>query len=276
MAAISGGQASAATLTGFAGYVNTDWSNVDIDAASNNLNTWNIGAGVAGPLSVPNLNFQVDFDFRTDWATHYGNNGLAFDGNVFWAGDVGRFGLRGAYDTTRHIGSLASFSAFGEMYFGAITGMAKAGYVNASGNGIIGGARGGSFGGALSGYVMPDLAITGSGNYSDLVGGRGFSLAGRGDLSNTELEIIAEYLFMEEYGLSVYGGYAYDDIRFFDNNPGGLKTHSNVYLLGLRWYTGGGSLMDHHRNGTLHPWLNSSGFSLAPFAFGGSDAGAGD
>ena len=269
MAAISGGQAPAATLTDFAGYVNTDWSSTSINVIKNdNLNSWDIGGGVAGPLGVPNLNFQVDFNYRTDWAKHYGNNGLDLDGNLFWAGEMGRFGLRGGYDTTRHIGNLGSVDAFGEMYFGAITGMAKAGYLNASGNGIIGGARGGTFGGALSGYFVPNLAITGSANYSDLTGGRGFSIAGRGDVSETDLDIAAEYLLLEQYGLSAYAGYAYSDIRFFEHEPGGLRTHANVYFLGLRWYTGGGSLMDHHRNGTLNPWLNSPGFSLAPYAFG--------
>jgi len=235
--AVFSGEVSAATLTDFSGYVNTDWSTSNINVASNNLNSWDLGGGVAGPLSVPDLNFQVDFNYRTDWATHYGNNGLDLDGNLFWAGDMGRFGFRGGYDTTRHIASLASVGAFGEMYFGPITGMAKAGYLNASGNGIIGGARGGSFGGALSGYFIPNLALTGGGSFSDLTGGRGMSLAGRGDVSETDFNITAESLFLPAYGVSAYAGYQYADIRFFEHEAGGLRTHANLYLFGLRWYT---------------------------------------
>jgi hypothetical protein len=36
-------------------------------------------------------------------------------------------------------------------------------------------------------------------------------------------------------------------------------------MIGLRWYMGAGSLINHHRNGTLNPWLAGVGGSSVSF-----------
>lgn len=56
-------------------------------------------------------------------------------------------------------------------------------------------------------------------------------------------------------GLSVFGGYAYDQFKTL-----GVKSHANEWMIGLRLYTGGGTLMDQHRNGALNPFLTHTVF----------------
>ncbi|MEA2825256.1 MAG: hypothetical protein QOF03_1738, partial [Alphaproteobacteria bacterium] len=144
-------------------------------------------------------------------------------------------------------------------YFGAITAMGKGGWL--SGGGSSFGGHGNYLGGAVSGYIMPDLAITGGVEWADLVVGQGCQICGRGDARDTGFEIMAEFLFEEDLGISAYAGYTYQDEKF----SGFASAHNNVWHVGLRWYMGGGSLIDHHRNGNLNPWL--PGLQAASLAF---------
>src|SRR5438270_2629121 len=69
MAALAGGPAAAATLTGFAGFADAGYQSGSGGGGSN-PNTGFIDAGIAGPLGVPNLNFQVDVGGFDTWAAH--------------------------------------------------------------------------------------------------------------------------------------------------------------------------------------------------------------
>src|SRR5438270_8244092 len=143
--------------------------------------------------------------------------------------------------------------------------MVKAGYANSSGSGL--GGRGGLFGVGLAAYVMPDLALTPSFTYADLVSGQGCQLCGRGDVNTTSGSILAEFLLGGDPfggvpvvggiggGVSIFGSYTYNQIHEF-----GFKTHDNVWMVGIRLYTGSGSLMDHHRNGTLNTFFSNNLF----------------
>jgi len=252
LAAFAATSASAAPLT--------DWSaSAEAGLAfaaglPNDTHSWNIGGAVAGPLGVPNLNFEADAGYNWTWANNFHANSFDFGGDLFWAGAMGRLGVQIGWSPVEHQGSQGRGGVFGEWYFGPLTAMASGGWVNASGSGT--GGRGGYLSGALEAYFMPDLGITAGVLYDDIVSGRGCQFCGRGDYGDTTLGLTAEYLFSEQYGLAGYLGYAYDRYIRFDNSPGGGRLSSDTYLVGLRWYLGGGSLVDHHRNGTLNPFLS--------------------
>jgi hypothetical protein len=245
--ALAAGPAAAASLTGFAGTVTSSYGQFDPGGHADNINDWLIGGNVAGPLSdVPGLNFQVDGSYIHNWADHFSREDWNIGGSAFWASMDGRIGANVNYLTANQAGTFTNFGAFGEWYFGNLTGMAKGGWINTSGSAI--GGHGNYLGAAIAGYFIPDLAITGSFDWTDFVSGFGCQTCGRSDVGANAWQIMAEYLFSEDYGVSIYGGYQYTEFR-------GSAPHANSFHVGLRWYTGGGSLMDRQRNGTLNPWL---------------------
>ena len=212
-----------------------------------------LGGSIAGPLSeLAGLNFQADASYTHNWADHWSAEAWNLGGSAFWASMDGRIGANVNYLTVTHTGTFTNFGPFAEWYFGNVTGMAKGGWLNTSGS--LTGGHGNYLGAALAGYFVPDLAITGGIEWADFVSGHGCQVCGRTDTGATALEIMAEFLFSEDYGLSGYAGYSYTQLK-------GNDDHENRFLVGLRWYTGGGSLMDHHRNGNLNPWLPGLGRS---------------
>jgi hypothetical protein len=255
VAAFAAGPAAASTLTDFSGVVNTEFNSAKAgfsggDSSEPTVKSWLLGGSAAGPLStLPNLNFQVDASYATSWANHFSAIRWDFGGSLFWANDDGRFGANFNYVTvTREGGHTTNGGVFGEWYFGELTGMAKGGWLSTGGT--ESGGRGNYFGAAIEGYIMPDLGITGSADWTDVITGAGCQVCGRGDVRATLWGITAEYLFSEDYGLSGYAGYTYSTDRAFQED-----FHENVWRIGLRWYTGGGSLQMHQRNGNLNPWL---------------------
>jgi hypothetical protein len=245
--ALAAGPAAAASLTGFAGTVNTSYGQNDPGSGADTIHNWLIGGNIAGPLSdLPGLNFQVDASYIHNWADQFSREDWNIGGSAFWGGMDGRIGVNVNYLTATHTGTLTNFGPFAEWYFGNITGMVKGGWISTSGSGI--GGHGNYLGAALAGYFIPDLAITGGVEWADFVSGFGCQICGRSDVGATAWEIGAEYLFSEDYGVSIYGGYQYSEFR-------GAADHDNSFHVGLRWYTGSGSLEDHHRNGALNPWL---------------------
>jgi len=258
--ALAAGPAAAATLTGFASDVTTSISMTDPSTkGAPTWKGWLLGGDVAGPINgLSGMNFQVDANYTHNWAHHESFEQWNLGGNVFWAGMDNRAGVNVNYDTVTHGGTLTNFGVFGEQYFGNVTGMLKGGWLNSSGSSI--GGHGTYVGGAVDFYVMPDLSITGGLDWGDVVTGLGNISHSRGDLNLTAWEIMAEWLFIEDYGVSVYGGYSYDQTHAF-----GFKDHDNVFRVGFRWYMGGGSLIDHQRNGNLNPWLPGSAINASNF-----------
>jgi len=260
-AALTAGPAAAATLTDFAGVLNTSFTNSDNSATgSETLKSWLLGGSAAMPLStIDGLNAQVDASYTHNWADHFSREDWNFGGSAFWANMDSRIGINGAYTNWNKVGHLTTGGAFAEYYWGAITVMAKGGWL--SGGGSPMGGHGNYLGGAVAGYILPDLAITGGVEWADLVEGQGCQICGRNDARDTAFQIIVEFLFEEDLGISGYAGYTYQSQKFGAAND----THNNVWLVGVRWYMGGGSLMDHHRNGNLNPWL--PGLQAATLAF---------
>jgi hypothetical protein len=253
MAAFAAGPAAAGTLTDFSGVVDTEFNSnkagVSGGGSSDTTKSWLLGGSAAGPLSaVPNFNFQVDASYATSWANHFSSITWNFGGSVFWANDDGRVGANFNYLTITREGHITNGGVFGEWYFGDLTAMGKGGWLSTGGS--ESGGRGNYFGIGVEGYIMPDLGITGSANWDDNITGQGCQVCGRQDIRTTAYGIMAEFLFSEEYGLAGYAGYTYDQNRFFQED-----SHDNIWRIGLRWYTGGGSLEMHQRNGNLNPWL---------------------
>jgi hypothetical protein len=256
-AALTTGPAAASTLTDFAGVLTTSYGQDDNSLASDNLNSWLIGGSAAGPLSdIANLNFQVDASYTHNWADDFSQEVWNFGASVFWANADGRVGANLAYTNYNGIGHLTNGGAFAEWYFGPITVMGKGGWLSSGGASF--GGHGNYLGAGATGYVMPDLAITGGVQWADIVTGTGCQICGRGDLRATAWGAEVEFLFMEDLGISGYGGYTYQDNKAFQ-----IDSHDNIWRIGLRWYMGGGSLVDHHRNGNLNPWLPGIGTNMA-------------
>jgi hypothetical protein len=261
-AALTAGPAAAATLTDFSGVLNTSFTNSDNSASgSETLKSWLLGGSAAMPLStIDGLNAQLDASYAHNWADHFSREDWNFGGSAFWANMDSRIGINGSYTNWNETGHLTTGGVLGEYYWGAITVMAKGGWLWGGGSPM--GGHGNYLGGAVAGYVFPDLAITGGVEWADLVTGQGCQICGRGDARSTAFEIMAEFLFSEDLGLSGYAGYVYQSDKFGPAND----THNNVWRVGLRWYTGGGApLIDHHRNGNLNPWL--PGLSSANLSF---------
>ena len=255
MAAVAASPAAAATLTGFAGTLQTAYgATSDNTPGSKTVHSWLIGGDVAGPLSdLAALNFQVGASYTHNWREHFSQEAWNFGGDVFWASNDGRVGIDASYSNFNRAGHITNGGAIAEWYFGVLTGMAKGGWLSGGGTGT--GGHGNYLGAGVTGYFMPDLAITGGVEWDDLVSGRGCQTCGRGDFRTTNWQAMAEFLWSEDIGLSVWGGYTYSDINDFKDN-----THDNLWMIGVRWYMGAGSLIDHHRNGTLNPWLRGVSF----------------
>lgn len=245
--------AAAATLTGFAGSAETSYGQNDIEGNSNNLQNWLLGGSLAGPLSdLPNLNFQFDASYDHNWMDHFSEEIWNFGGNVFWANNDGRIGINVNYETITRFGHTTNFGAFGEWYFGNFTGMAKGGWV--SSGGAANGGHGNYLGAALEAYFIPDLGIRADVDWAQRLSGQGCQVCGRTGVNTTAFAIEAEFLFLEDYGLSGFASYAHAT-----DKVAGQSFDDNAWRVGLRWYTGGGTLIDRHRNGTLNPWLPGLG-----------------
>jgi len=254
--ALAAAPASAATLTGFAGDATTSYGKINPKDADT-VQSWLLGGNVAGPLSdLPNLNFQLGGSYDHNWADQFSQEVWNLGGSAFWANNDGRIGINVNYETATRLGHTTNYGAFGEWYFGNFTGMAKGGWL--SSGGAANGGNGNYLGAALSAYFIPDLAITGGVEWAQNLSGHGNQVLGRTGVNTTAGEIAAEFLFSEDYGFSVFAEYDFHSNKIQHEN-----FNDSAFKMGVRWYAGGGSLVDHHRNGTLNPWLSGLGAAAA-------------
>jgi hypothetical protein len=260
-AALTAGPAAANSLTDFSGVL-TVGGQIDKNDApgSKDDKSWLLGGSVAAPLStVMGLNFEVDGSFQQERARIFPKkvrDDWNFGGSAFWANDDGRIGINLAYTSYEHLGNLDNGGAFAEWYFGALTVMGKGGFLQSDGSSF--GGHGNYLGIGVTGYVMPNLGITGGVNWGDIVTGQGCQTCGRNDLEGTAFSVLAEWLFDEDVGISGYVGYTYQD-----NSVIRVSNHDNVWRIGVHFYTGGGALIDRQRNGNLNPWLPGVGANLS-------------
>lgn len=267
-AMLVGAPASAGTLTDFAGDVFTSYGTSDLDKLTDNINSTTFGGTVAAPLSdIPNMNVQAGGAYTHSWAGDTSQANWDFNGAVFWAGPDSRLGINVNYTTYTHSGNDTGFGVFGEMYFGMITGGLKAGWLQSGGSGGCqmscpagatrgpllpsGGSGGGYLGANATVYAMPNLAITGVFDYQNQNHGFANVPIGRIGVHHNTYLIEGEYLVDQEWAPAVFANIGFTHLG--TSSQGGTTAYQDVttWHIGLRWYTGGGTLVDKHRNGTL-------------------------
>jgi hypothetical protein len=282
--ALGAGPAAAASLMGFTAMVDTHFGRTtfsDSGSDSNDQNAWSLGGSIAMPIDeLAGINWQIDAQYTHGW--NGTDNTFDTDGNClvcdarsaetwdfgfspFWAGENGRFGINVNYSTETHWGHLTNGGAFGEWYFGNITAHLKGGWLSSGGTPF--GGHGNYYGGAITGYVLPNLAITGSVTWSDLVTGATLEstpfpscsaqTCGRRDWNQLNYGAQVEFLVSESLPISVYGGFNYTQFTISEGIPTGTADDFNAYtwMIGVRFYPGSGALINKHRDGNLFGWL---------------------
>src|SRR5262249_44858048 len=129
---------------------------------------------------------------------------------------------------------------------------AKAGWLSSGGTGF-GGGHGNYIGGDATFYALPDLAVTGGIHYADRITGFGCQVCGRTDINNVSFGGFVEFM-LPFFPVSIGGGVAYTE---FEKNNG----HATSFGFRMVWYPGAPSLIDAHRNGTLHWTLPGQGLT---------------
>jgi len=279
--ALAAGPAAADTLMGFQGFADATYTHQTFSDTSGHWNEATFGVGGAIPIAeVPNLNVQVDGSYGHAWSdehTHFSPNFCDpptvsgpscpadfsdseevwnFDFSPFLAYPGSRWGMNINYQTITHFGHITNGGLFMEWYLmDTITLAAKGGYLSTGGTPY--GGHGHYLAGSGTFYAMPDLAVSVGVDWTDVVTGgsnlTSFCLHCRGDDGAVQYGIDAEWLPNEDWGTAVYGGFTYSQNNTFKD-----EYNESIWKVGLRWYTGQGSLVDRHRGGTLHGFLRGS------------------
>jgi hypothetical protein len=220
------------------GTISADYTDLNVNHLSGNVNDW--GGGASGVLPLGG-----DFAVQADGGYHELNarggdiGQWNVGGALAWTPAMGRLGVNVTYtgfDVSHGGGNvdLTTYGAYGEWYAGdRLTADLKAGgaRLSAGFGGVSGNGTLGYVGGQLVGYATPDFAVTGSVDW-----------AGRSGINITTASLQAEYLVSHDMPLSVFGGYTYTDFSSI--------TRANAFSIGLKYYFGGGgSLVQHQRTG---------------------------
>ena len=222
---------------GFAGTLSGEYSHLDVSGS--NADSWGVnGEGAFG--FGPNFGGQINGGYHN--LSGDGGDADIFDvgGSLFWASQMARAGGTVAYKSIDLGGGFdlnaTAYGAFGEYYFSNFFTL-----------GAHGGGWSGEFagfdsdgyyvGGRATGYIMPNLAVSGT---VDFFGDEGDA---------TTWGIDAEWQFSQTMPLALYGGYR-------NTSADGSSDDIDAFFIGVRFYAGGApmDLVGHHRNGTLG-WL---------------------
>jgi hypothetical protein len=242
---VSVAPAMAEAPVGFAGNAAVSYSNLSVDDFDDSADTWSVqGSGAfgfsemfAGQLDLNYNNLSVEDEDLDVWG---------IGGALFWNPIWGRLGASLHYNAASvdtGFGDLDidlfQYGAFGEWFAGNfVTLGAKAGGVSYSFDDDDS-ESGWYVGGALTGYLMPNLALNGNVDFiglSDV------------DLDMTNYGIGAEFLVSQTLPISVFGGYTRSNI-----DAGGFDLDSDIWSIGVRIYTNGNgvTLVERHRNGAV-------------------------
>ena len=221
----------------FAGTLSGSYGNLSISGGGGDADIYGGDGQAAFGLGMPNLGAEVDAGY------HYlSANGGSIDtynigGHAFWATMQGRLGATVQYQSLSGSGfsaHITNYGGFGEYYASdAITlGLNAGGYTasafGSSDNDIY-------IGGGFSGYLTPNVAVTGLINYYNATGGNLTSYTG-----------MLEWLVSESTPISLFGSYTNTQV----SGGGG---HLNLWMIGVKFYTDGNgtTLVGKHRNGAL-------------------------
>ena len=231
--------ALAAAPEGFTGTLTGSYANDSCNGCGGHIDNWAVNGQGAFGFGPSDIGAEVDLGYMRSSGTGFDVDTWGIGGNVFWAPAFGRFG--GTVDWTRYNlpgpdFDTVTYGGFGEFYASPfITVGGNVGGLHFSTTGFS--ADGTYAGGGITGYVMPDLGLTGAINWIHLDHSIGDA---------TAWTVMAEWLVNEDVPVSVFGGYTNTD-------PFAGGSHSNTWFLGLRFYFSNTpmTLVDHHRNGSL-------------------------
>ena len=252
--------ALAAAPAGFVASIGGNYDRGTFSGGGGDVDIWGVsGAGAFG-LGTMDLGGELSGGYQ-NYSYSPGSTDTdtwSIAGSLFWAPMMGRFGGTVGY-TTLNFGSgggdadFVSYGAFAEYYMmDAITVAGRLGGwhlsvhpVNFSDDGVY-------LGGALTGYVTPDLAIQGSINHIN-----GIDLGYVNAFNVTDFTIGAEFQVSEQTPLTLGGGYTYTSVSCTGCG------HVDTWMIALKFYTGPGTLIEQHRNGTLNWVANPVGINFA-------------
>ena len=238
--------AMAEAPVGFAGNASVSYSNTSVDDVDDSTDGWNIGGSgaygftdmFAGQLDLGYSRNSIDDDVDQDlWGV---------GGALFWNPAWGRVGGSLHYNslnTDTGFGdfdiNVLQYGVFAEWFAGdGITVGAKAGGLSLDADGSDS-ESGWYVGGALTGYLMPNLALNGNIDFASL---------SDDDADLTSYGVGAEYLISTTLPISVFGGYTRNNLDIL-----GFDVDSDTWSIGLRIYTNGNgvTLVERHRNGAV-------------------------
>jgi len=233
-------RAEAAAPVGVAGALAGAYSNASADCSGcGSTDNWGLSGQGAFGLGTSDLAAEGDVGYANSSGGGFNTDTWGLGGSLFWNPDFGRLGaslswarvaIPGPDVDFLNYGGFAEFFASDFFTLGGNLGGLHVSTTGFSSDGVY-------VAGGATGYVMPDLGITGNITYADFGNGLGNAKA---------YSIGAEWLISEAFPVSVMGGYTYVD------TPSGAP-NLNVWTVGLKLYVGGDGmpLVGHHRNGSL-------------------------
>ncbi|MBV9330510.1 MAG: hypothetical protein JOZ55_03040 [Alphaproteobacteria bacterium] len=237
-----------------------DYDHVSLSGGNGSADGFDAGGAVAIPLGWSGLNVQGQggYSYLSHVLGPYSANQLNIGGTVYWADPTWRIGGVYNYIANNAIGSTFKLNEYGgaaEFFFAPEITLA------ANGGGFSGNfhVSGWYVGGHATGYIMPDLGITGAVEYTDA------TTLGAPGSTGTEVDLTAqgEWLVSEEIPVSVFGGYTYSSL----NSGFGLGSNGNTFFVGLKLRlneSGAGDLVDRDRSG---PMINTTPVNAIAFKF---------
>lgn len=245
VAALPLSSAMAAAPVGFAGNAGVHYGSTSCDGCDS-VDSWGIdGSGAFGFGGMGSLAGQIDGSFNGISSSGSDVNLWGIGGSLFWAPANWRAGANVNFNTADEDGidlDITSYGVFGEFFVSDyFTVGAKGGGVSATlgGFGYSDSESGFYVGGALTGYVMPNLAISGKIDHVDL---------SDIDTDTTSYGIGAEFLVSQMVPVSIFGGYTHSEV-----SVGGFNGDGDTWSIGVRLYTNGNgvTLVERHRNGAV-------------------------
>jgi len=205
------------------------------------INQGILNGSFATPLSDSGINLEGDAGFDRLSDSVGANTVWNLGATGFWSNDTFRAGATVNYTDVKFgsdSGSInfVNYGAFGEFFLDSFTLGAKGGGFSGSDS-----LNGTYVGGEAVGYAMPDLAFSGTVDYTKL----NLSTV---DFNETDFTVQGEWLFSEETPLSIYGGYTHTSFTGAQSGDG------NTVFVGIRFYfnpTGTASLEQRQRTGSV-------------------------
>jgi hypothetical protein len=227
------------------GVVDGGYSYSSVNNHGGNANDWSINGSGVLPIAT-NWAVQGDVGYSSISASGASENNTYGIASGFYAGSFGRIGASVGYTQLAPKNATVdatSYGVFGDWYGGdQFTVSARGGGISGTGH-----ANGGSatisgadyVGGQVVGYIMPNLAATGTVDYVRV------PLSGT-SVTATSYRVGGEYLLSQSMPLAVSADYSYATVNVL-----GFSGSDNTFSIGLKYYFGGnGSLEDHQRSGS--------------------------